>query len=413
MQNFGMTDLWQQSLDLQQNMVKKWLDITQGNPAESEQQPTQSAPESTQNQSMGNNPFAAMAGNYQNMYANWQRQMMQPMMQLPQQMMLPQMPQLPLAPWQSYLPPMMPSFTPPYTFTNSFMNNSRLYTDLFNLWQKNASTPITSPEQLQQSIEENQRLFEKMAENFIMPFIPETMRPVVNQIKDAMRKYAESSKDAIQPLLDLSRKSNEEIRKIMEGDCSAYTDLYKNLNKIYIDSFNNLFGKLGMKLSTEQNEEIKDQFVSFFKMMLVLMELMSLLSNGFKESMSAVFQACRDSAEQGNLLSIEDFYTVWVKINRNTFAKMFGNQQFSQLLGELFQHAYDFRSHCDKIFEKSLIWTPFSQMMNMFNNFKPIMGGWPVPTTPQQNMSNIEQGIQDLREEMSSIKVLIKELYRR
>lgn len=347
MNDFGMNDFWKKSLEFQQNMVKNWMDTMQGVARNA----------GTVAEDVGN-PLSAVMKTYQDMYANWQNQFMNnPLMKS--------------YPWSYNL---FNTSNTPFDIANKMMNSGKTYTDLFGIWQQlTGKGPFESRDEIVKFLEENKAAFERLSEDFIMPFVPETMRPLVNQARALMKQFEGIGHDFVHPWSEISKSTSENLQKILKGDQSAYIGLYKAMNEAYNDSFGKLFSTTGFGLTKEQNEEILSQFDSFFRMMLALAELLSLVADVSKDNMVSLVEAYQEMLSKGSEpKSMKDFYKMWLKINEDSFIKVFGTPQFALIFGEFSKRSCEFKIHLDKVLERSLKWLPVPKNSEISNLYKTV-----------------------------------------
>ena len=347
MNDFGMNDFWKKSLEFQQNMVKNWMDTMQG--------AAQGSADTAEN---AGNPLSAVMKTYQDMYSNWQNQFMgSPLMKL--------------YPWSYNL---FNTSNTPFDIANKMMNGGKTYTDLFGIWQRlSGKGPFESRDELIKCLDENRAAFERLSEDFMMPFVPEAMRPLVAQARALMKQFEGLGQDFIRPWTEIGKSTSENMQKILKGDQSAYAALYKALNEAYNDSFGKLFSATGLGLTKEQNEEILNQFDSFFRMMLALTELLALVADVSKDNMVSLVEAYQDMVSKGSEpKSMKEFYNLWLKINEDSFVKVFGTPQFAQIFGEFSKRACEFKIHLDKVLERTLNWLPVPKNSEMSSLYKTV-----------------------------------------
>lgn len=254
------------------------------------------------------------------------------------------------------------------------MNGGKTYTDLFGIWQRlSGKGPFESRDEIIKFLDENRAAFERLSEDFMMPFVPEAMRPLVAQARALMKQFEGLGQDFIRPWTEIGKSTSENMQKILKGDQSAYAALYKALNEAYNDSFGKLFSATGLGLTKEQNEEILSQFDSFFRMMLALTELLALVADVSKDNMVSLVEAYQDMVSKGSEpKSMKEFYNLWLKINEDSFVKVFGTPQFAQIFGEFSKRACEFKIHLDKVLERTLNWLPVPKNSEMSSLYKTV-----------------------------------------
>ncbi len=374
MNDFGMNDFWKKSLDFQQNMFKNWMSAMQG------------AVPSAPSAEIPDNPLSVMIKTYQDMYSNWQNQ-------------FTNSPLMKMYPWTYNL---FNTSNTPFDIANKMMNSGKTYTDLFNIWQELiGKNPLDSKESILAFLEKNRAAFDRIGEDFMMPFVPESLRPMIGQIRELMKQFENLGKDFLRPWSEISRQTPEELQKMMKGDSSAYMNLYQAMNKAYEDSFGKMFSTTGLGLTKEQNEEILSQFDAFFRMMLALGELMSLVADVSKDNMVAVIEAYQDMIRKGTEpKSMKEFYDMWLKINEDAFVKIFATPQFSQIFGEFSKRACEFKIQCDNVLERALNWAPVPKNSDMASLYKTVY------ELRKSDYFNTQE-IRNLKEEVAALKEIV------
>lgn len=378
MNDFGMNDFLKKSLEFQQNMAKNWMETMQGVARNA----------GTVAEEVGN-PLSTIVKTYQDMYTNWQNQFMSnPLMKT--------------YPWTYNL---FNTSNTPFDIANKMMNSGKTYTDLFGIWQQLAGKgPFETRDEIVKFLEQNRAAFERLSEDFIMPFVPETMRPLVSQAQTLMKQFEGIGQDFVRPWSEISKGATENLQKVLKGDHSAYAGLYKALNDAYNDSFGKFFSTTGLGLTKEQNEEILSQFDSFFRMMLALTELLALVADVSKDNMVSLIEAYQDMVGKGSEpKSMKDFYKMWIKINEDSFVKVFGTPQFAQIFGEFSKRACEFKIHMDKVIERSLNWMPVPKNSEISNLYKTV-----YDLRKASYFQN--QSIEELKAEVAALKEIVNGL---
>lgn len=343
MSDFGVNDFLTKSLEFQQGMLKNWMNAMQGavpgmgaeaNPAD---------------------PLSTTMKAYQDMYTNWQNQLMNnPLMKM--------------YPW-SYN--MFNTLNTPFDIVNKMMNSGKVFTDLFKVWQEISGKDFASREEIQKFLDENQGVYNKVWEDFMLPFVPEVARPLMSQAQSLVKQFQELGQDMVRPWMEAT--SGKEFAKFMQGDTSAYMSIYKSLNKAYEETFGKILSASGLGVTKEQNEAIMSQFDSYFKMMLALTELMSLVGDVSKDNMISLIEICQEQIKAGkDPKSMREFYNLWLKINEDSFVKVFGTPQFSQIFGEFSKRACEFKIHCDQVMERALSNLPIPTNADMVSLYKTV-----------------------------------------
>lgn len=367
--DFGMSDFWKKSLDFQQNMFKEWMGALQG--------AAQPATEPV------DNPLAAMTKMYQDMYTNWQNQFLSnPLMKM--------------YPWSYNL---FTTANTPFDVANKMMNGGKAYTDLFNIWQNLAGKdPFQSRDEILKFIETNKASFEKLSHDFLLPFLPENARPFVEQAQALMKQFENAGEEFVRPWLDISKENSEDLQKILKGDGSGYINLYNAMNKAYEETYGKVFNVSMFGATKEQNEELLSEFDSYFKMMLALTELMSVVSDVSKDNSIALIENYQDQVKKGSApQTMMEFYKMWLNINEDSFERVFATPQFSKVFGAFAKRACEFKIHCDKVMERMLSSLPIPTNKDMTSLYKTVY------KLRKSDYFNTED-IRTLKEEVAALK---------
>jgi len=382
MNDFGMGDLFKKSLEFQQNMFKNWMSSTAGafpgfGANAQNETPFDGAP-FTQ--------FTAMNKMFESLYGNWQNQFVDN-------------PWMKMQPWTYN---MFSSSNPMFDIFNKMMNSGKSLTDLSAIWQQlMGKDPLTSREEILKFLENNRAAYEKLAQDFMNPFVPEAMRPMLSSIMDIMKQYEATGKDLSKPWTEFAEKNAEAAKRLMQGDATAYNDFYKTLSNAYEESYGKIFKATGMGLTREQNEKIMGQFDTFFKMFISMSELMTLISNVSKENMVSVIETYGKLIKEGKQpQSFKEFYDLWVKVNEDAFVKVFGTPQFSKIFCEFAQKACEYKIYSDKVLEQLLDWAPFPKNSEMVSLYKTV---YELRKSGYQNTKQIEA----MQEELTALKAAV------
>ncbi|MDR2124645.1 MAG: hypothetical protein LBP38_06680 [Desulfovibrio sp.] len=378
MSDYGMGDLFKKSFEIQQNMTKAWLNAV--NPP---------AAGSSGEKTAADDPLAAMNKMYQGIYETWQKQFLDN-------------PWMKLTPWSYNL---FNSENPVQDMFNKMMNSGKGLADLSAIWQQLVGKdPFTTRDEILKFIEDNKADFERLSMDFINPFIPESMRPLISNAMDLVKQYESSGKGFVKPWLELGPKNAEDFKKLAEGDTSAYGGLYKNLNQAYQESFGKLFSAAGLGLTREQNETVMSQFDAFFKMIISLTELMSLVTEVSRENMVTVIETYGQLVAEGKQpQTLKEFYDIWVKINENSFVKVFGTPQFSRIFCDFAKKSCEFKIYVDKVLEQTLGWVPFPKNSDMASLYKTV---YDLRKSDYRSSKELDE----IREELASLRTAVAQL---
>jgi hypothetical protein len=378
MNDYGMGEFFKKSFEIQQNASKAWLNAL-----------NQSTAAFSGDKAADEDPLAAMTRMYQGIYETWQKQFLDN-------------PYMKLTPWSYNL---FNSSNPLNDMFNKMMNSGKGLADLSGIWQKLVGRdPFKSRDEILAFIENNRAEFERLSRDFITPFIPDSMRPLVANAMELVKQFEATGKDFIKPWLELGPKSAEDFKKIAEGDTATYPEFYKNLSRAYEESFGKVFNAAGLGLTREQNEAIMSQFDSFFKMVISLTELMSLVGKVARENMVEVIEAYGKAVAEGKQpQTLKDFYDIWVKINEDAFIKVFGTPQFSQIFCDFAKKTCEFKIHVDKVLEQTLGWAPFPKNSDMASLYKTV---YDLRKSDYQNSKQLAE----IQEELVALRAAVAQL---
>ncbi|MDR1685464.1 MAG: hypothetical protein LBR82_03310 [Desulfovibrio sp.] len=378
MSDYGMGELFKKSFEIQQNMAKAWLNAV--NPP---------AAGASGEKTAADDPLAAMTKMYQGIYETWQKQFLDN-------------PWMKMTPWSYNL---FNSENPVQDMFNKMMNSGKGLADLSAVWQQLAGKdPFKTRDEILKFIEDNKADFERLSQDFINPFIPDSLRPLVSHALNLVKQYEAAGKDFAKPWLELGPKSAEDFKKIAEGDNSAYGGLYKTLNQAYQDSFGKMFSAAGLGLTREQNETVMSQFDAFFKMVLSLTELMSLVAEVARENMVTVIEAYGKLVAEGKQpQTLKEFYDIWVKVNEDSFVKVFGTPQFSKIFCDFAKKSCEFKIYVDKVLEQTLGWVPFPKNSDMVSLYKTV---YDLRKSDHRSSKELDE----IREELAALRAAVAQL---
>jgi hypothetical protein len=373
-----MGELFKKSFEIQQNMAKAWLNAV--NPP---------AAGASGEKTAADDPLAAMTKMYQGIYETWQKQFLDN-------------PWMKMTPWSYNL---FNSENPVQDMFNKMMNSGKGLADLSAVWQQLAGKdPFKTRDEILKFIEDNKADFERLSQDFINPFIPDSLRPLVSHALNLVKQYEAAGKDFAKPWLELGPKSAEDFKKIAEGDNSAYGGLYKTLNQAYQDSFGKMFSAAGLGLTREQNETVMSQFDAFFKMVLSLTELMSLVAEVARENMVTVIEAYGKLVAEGKQpQTLKEFYDIWVKVNEDSFVKVFGTPQFSKIFCDFAKKSCEFKIYVDKVLEQTLGWVPFPKNSDMVSLYKTV---YDLRKSDHRSSKELDE----IREELAALRAAVAQL---
>ncbi|MDR1946000.1 MAG: hypothetical protein LBQ51_02380 [Desulfovibrio sp.] len=298
---------------------------------------------------------------------------------------------------------------------NKILNSGKGLVDLSAVWQELAAKgPFMSRDEIQKFLEENNADLEKLFKDLAGLFVPDKLRPLVDNAVELVKQYEPAAKYFARSWLEQGLKNAEDFKKIMEGDATDHSGFYKRLSKAYNESYGQFFSAAGISLTSEQNEVILEQFDSFFKMLISLAELMYLTAEVTQENMVTVVEAYQKNITAGNQSqSLKEFYDLWVRINEESFVKVFMTPQFSFVFSEFAKQSYDFKVNFDKVLEQILGWTPFPKNSEMADYYKEIDE---LLKKEQQHSKKIEEmsrqmdALHGVRDEMVALRAVVEKL---
>jgi hypothetical protein len=375
MNDYGVGEFFKKSFETQQNMTKAWMNAV--NP---------SATGASSEKSTGEDPLAAVTGLYQRIYETWQKQFMDN-------------PWTKLTPWSYNL---FNSENPMQDMFNKMMNSGKGLSDLSAVWQQLAGKdPFKTRDDILKFIEDNKAEVEKLSMDFLNPFIPDGLRPLLAGALELVKQYESAGKSLVKPWLDFGPNSADDFRKIAEGDTSAYGGFYKSLNEAYQESFGKLLGAAGLGLTREQNEVVMSQFDAFYKMVISLTELVSLMVEVARDNMVTVVETYGKMAADGKQpQTLKEFYDIWVKINEDSFVKVFGTPQFSRIFCDFAKKSCEFKIYLDKVLEQTLGWAPFPKNSDMASLYKTV---YDLRKSEYRNGKQLEE----IREELAALRAAV------
>jgi hypothetical protein len=387
MNDFGMGEFFKKSFEIQQNMTKAWMNAFTPPAAGASENPADA------------NPLVAMTKMYQEIFEAWQTQ-------------FPNNPLLKVTPWGNGA---FNSENPMLDMFNKILNSGKGLADLSAVWQGLAGKgPFMNRDEIQKFLEENNADLEKLFKDLAGLFVPDKLRPLVDNAVELVKQYEPTAKYFAQSWLEQGLKTAEDFKKIMEGDATAYSGFYKRLNEAYNESYGKFFSAAGISLTNEQNETVMEQFDSFFKMLISFAELMYLTAEVTRENMVAVVEAYQKNITAGKQpQSLKEFYDLWLRINEESFVKVFMTPQFSLVFSEFAKKSYDFKANFDKVLEQILGWTPFPKNSEMVVHYKIVDD---LLKTEQQNAKKLEgiskelDALRDMRKELAALRAVVEKL---
>ena len=377
MSDFGMNDFLKKGFEFQQDMARQWMNAMSGG---------KTGDDATEawKQPFGN-PFKM----YEAMYEAWQKQFKS-------------------GPWALF-EPWTQSFAAPYADARTdlfakVMNGGKVLEDIAAFWQQLFGKGVfESREELLRFVDQQRETCTRLAQDFMLPFIPEQIRPLFMESQDLLKQYEAIGKDLAKPWLALSDQNSEVFQDMLKGKGTG-ADFYKAVTRAYESSYGKIFNAAGLGLSREQNEVLMSQFDSFFKMMIAMTELLSLVSEVSKENMIKVVEAWQDLIKEGKSpQTMQEFYKLWLKINEDSFVRVFGTPQFSQIFCEFAQRACQFKIHFDKVMEQALSWAPIPRNSDMASLYKTVYN------LRKSDYGNTQE-LQSLRDEVAALKRTVDEL---
>ncbi len=194
MNDYGMGEFFKKSFDFQQSMTKAWMDTMTGASGEKTDGTV--------------DPLAAVTGMYKNLYDSWQKQFIDN-------------PWMKMTPWNYN---MFNTENAGFDIFNKMMNSGKSLNDLSGLWQQLLNKdPFASREEILKFLEDNKASYEKLIQDFLKPFVPEAMRPLMDNAMGLVREYEGISSAVIKPWLELTPQSVEDFKKMKPTACLINT----------------------------------------------------------------------------------------------------------------------------------------------------------------------------------------------
>lgn len=345
-----MSDFFQKGLDYQKDFAKKWMDSFQ-------KLNTANIP--TADFTALSEWYEKMVSNYQNMMNEWSNKF------------TAENPFFKVQPWNFN---MFQTTEPQFDLFNKIINASKVYTDIYNLYQNLIGKDVfQSNDEIKAFVEQQSGVYEKLAEDMLLPFLPEGSKEFVASAREIAKKIQNLNKDFAAPWLEGLKDNSNNIEKILKGDKNAFNALYQEIVAAYEKSFGKIFNVASLGLTKETNEEFLQNFDSFNKMYIALVQLLGLINEVSKDNMVEMVKRFQDSAKDGKQpKTIKEFLDLYLQINDDAFTKVMGGDEFTTLFTEFSSCYGKFKKESDEIMEKVLGWMPFPKNTEMNNLYKTV-----------------------------------------
>ena len=344
-----MNDLFQMSLDYQKKFAEKWI-------------------ENLQKLSPANQPVD-MAG-----LTEWYNQMVksyQDMMQEWSKNFTAENPFLKAQPW--VLNPFQSNDTQ-FDVFNKIMNSSKVYTDLYQLYQNLVGKdPFQSADEIKAFLKNQNAVYEELADDILTPIIPAEAKEILDASKGVYHKWVAENEKLVAPWVDSAKASKESLEKIAKGDVAAYKELYEGALKAYEDSYGKVFKIAGIGINRENNEKFLEGFDSFNRLYIAQTQLLAFVEEVAKNNMVEVVKRFQELSKPENQpKTVKDFVDLYVQVNDEVFTKIMGGDEFSKLFAEYGKYYAIFKQECDALLEKELAFLPFPKNSDMKELYKTV-----------------------------------------
>ena len=344
-----MNDLFQMSLEYQKKFAEKWMENLQKlNPAA---QPADLAGLTEW--------YNQMVKSYQDMMTEWSKNFTTENPFLKQQ------------PW--VFNPFNSNDTQ-FDVFNKIMNGSKVYTDLYKLYQNLVGKdPFQSAEEIRAFLKDQNAAYEELADDILTPMIPAEGKEILNTVKDVYHKWLEENEKLAAPWVDNAKASQATLEKIAKGDVAAYKDLYEGALKAYEESYGKVFKIAGVGINRENNEKLLEGFDSFNRLYIAQTQLLAFVEEVAKNNMVEVVKRFQDMSKPENQpKTLKDFVDLYVQVNDEVFTKIMGGDEFSKLFAEYGKYYAAFKQESDALLEKALGFLPFPKNSDMKELYKTV-----------------------------------------
>lgn len=344
-----MNDLFQMSLDYQKKFAEKWMEnLKKLNPAQQ--------PKDLEGLTEW---YSQMVKSYQDMMQEWAKNF------------TGENPFLQVQPW--VFNPFNSLDTQADVF-NKIMNSSKVYTDLYALYQNLVGKdPFQSAEEIQAFLKGQQAVYEGLADDILTPMIPAEAKELLNASKDVYHKWAAENEKLVAPWVDQAKASKAIYERIAKGDFAAYKDLYEGAVKAYEASYGKIFKVIGVGINRENNEQLLEGFDSFNRLYIAQTQLLAFVEDVAKNNMVEVIKRFQELVKPENQpKTMKDFVDLYVKVNDEVFTKLMAGDEFSKLFSEYGKYYAIFKQECDVYLEKVLGFLPFPKNSDMKELYKTV-----------------------------------------
>ncbi len=375
-----MSDFFQESLKRQQELIKSWMDVMP------KVAPFTGTTVGLGDSSLLNDMYTNMVKSYQNMFGDWQKQFGSN----------------PFFKGQPWTYNMFNTNETQVDVFNKIMNSTLVYNDLFKLYQSLiGKDAFASASEVKKFIEEKSSVYEKLTEDILTPFLPEGGKELFNNSKQLIKDYQELSNSFVAPWSDSAEDVAKDVQAAFKGDKNAYIDIYKRSFDCYEKTYGKFFNVSGFGATKEDTEQFLAGFDKFNKLYLAQVQLVALIEEVSKQNLIEVVQKFQEITKNGATpKTMKEFYDLFIKINEESFIKVFGTDEFSQLFGEYGKRAAEFKTESDLILEKLLAWAPVPKNSEMRNLYKTVYD------LRKESYYNTKE-IKTLKEEIAALKKIV------
>ena len=291
-------------------------------------------------------------------------------------------------PWQAFAN-MMPNMnTNPWqalmNMTPNFMNmmpdfsqykipGMEMYTKMFDMWKGIADPAAFAKEFPEKYMDLMQDLFGLImpdgATNFMQKPM-ELMDTCVNYYKQTMEPWMKLDEDV--------------LKRIAEGDTSAYIDFFKEINAKYEETFSKYFNMLGMGLNRESNEDYMKAINAYNKCMFSAGEVMAEVMNSCNKGANDMLENFQKNIADGKApTTFRDFYDLWYNATEGQLVKLLETDEFARSFDDFSDKYSQYLSAMNKVYERML-------------------AGLPIPTNT--DMKALYKTVYDLRKDVRDLK---------
>ena len=285
--------------------------------------------------------------------------------------------------WKSFqsMIPAAPDFSTMFPYKIPGMD---MYTKFFDLW-KGMTNPVTFAQDFQE------KYMDLMQDTF-RSVMPENVSNMIAKPMELMDTCVNFYKQSLSPWMQLDE---DLIKRIGEGDMSAYTDFFKQFNAKYSETLEKYFNIAGLGLNREANEEQMQAINAYYKMMFSGAELSSLVMNNINDSMKTMFEKFQALIAEGKVpATFREFYDLWYKTTEAGLEKLLDTEEFAEAFGEYLDKYSEYTIAMNKEYERMLSSLPIPTNTDMKSLYKTVY--------------DLRKAVRDLQREVETLKTAKK-----